>query len=77
LDGNDIGGCYIQVPIGTYIGWNLFRDDWFANGFCPLSGSIIPFAATKHEREWTGDPRPSQFGDASSLRWLTLGLVTR
>ena len=50
---------YIQVPIGTYTGWNLFRDDWFANGFCPLSGSFIPFAATKAERERTGDPRPS------------------
>ena len=47
------------VPIGTYTGWNLFRDDWFANGFCPLSGSFIPFAATKAERERTGDPRPS------------------
>jgi hypothetical protein len=62
LDGNDIGGVravYIQVPIGTYTGWNLFRDDWFANGFCPLSGSFIPFAATKAERERTGDPRSS------------------
>ena len=62
LDGNDIGGVravYVQVPIGTYTGWNLFRGDWFANGFCPLSGSFIPFAATKAERERTGDPRPS------------------
>jgi hypothetical protein len=62
LDGNDIGGVravYVQVPIGTYTGWNLVRDDWFANGFCPLSGSFIPFAATKAERERTGDPRPS------------------
>jgi hypothetical protein len=62
LDGNDIGGVravYVQVPIGTYTGWNLFRDDWFANGFCPLSGSFIPFAATKAERERTGDPRLS------------------
>jgi hypothetical protein len=62
LDGNDIAGVravYIQVPIGTYTGWNLFRDDWFASGFCPLSGSFIPFAATKAEREHTGDPRLS------------------
>jgi hypothetical protein len=62
LDGNDKGGVravYVQVPIGTYTGWNLFRDDWFANGFCPLSGSFMPFAATRAERERTGDPRPS------------------
>jgi hypothetical protein len=61
-DGNDIGGVravYIQVPIGTYTGWNLFRDDWFPDGFCPLSGSFIPFAATKADREKPGDPRLS------------------
>ncbi len=61
-DGNDIGGIrnvYIQAPIGTYTGWNLFRDDWFTNGFCTLGGSFVPFAATKAEREKTGDPRLS------------------
>jgi hypothetical protein len=61
-DGNDLGGVrdvYVQAPIGTYTGWNLFRDDWFTNGFCTLSGSFIPFAATKAEREQTGDPRRS------------------
>jgi len=61
-DGNDIGGVrnvYIQAPIGTYTGWNLFRDDWFTNGFCTLGGSFVPFAATKAEREKTGDPRLS------------------
>ena len=62
LDGNDIAGVravYLQVPIGTYTGWNLFRDDWFTNGFCVLSGSFIPFAANEAEREQSGDPRPS------------------
>ena len=61
-DGNDIGGVrdvFVQAPIGTYTGWNLFRDDWFANGFCTLSGSFIPFAATKVDREKTGDTRLS------------------
>ena len=61
-DGNDLGGVrnlYVQVPIGTYTGWNLFRDDWMTNGFCTLSGSFIPFAATKADREKSGDPRPS------------------
>ncbi len=61
-DGNDIGGIrnvYIQAPIGTYTGWNLFRDDWFANGFCTLAGSFVPFAANRAEREKTGDGRLS------------------
>lgn len=61
-DGNDIGGVrnvFLQVPIGTYTGWNLFRDDWFANGFCTLGGTFVPFAATKAEREKTGDSRLS------------------
>ena len=61
-DGNDTGGIrnvYVQAPIGTYTGWNLFRDDWFANGFCTLAGTFVPFAATKAEREKIGDQRLS------------------
>jgi len=61
-DGNDIGGVrpvFVQVPIGTYTGWNQFRDGWFDSGYCPLSGSFVPFATTNAERKRTGDPRPS------------------
>ena len=61
-DGNDLGGIrsiYLQVPIGTYTGWNQFRGDWFGGGFCSFSGSFIPFAATQAEREQIGDPRLS------------------
>jgi hypothetical protein len=61
-DGNDIAGIrslHLQVPIGTYTGWNLGRAGFFENGFCSLSGSFIPFAATKEERRKTNDPRLS------------------
>lgn len=61
-DGNDLGGirsAHLQVPIGTYTGWNLGRADRFEDGFCSLSGSFIPFARTRAEREAAGDPRPS------------------
>lgn len=61
-DGNDLGGVrslHQQVPIGTYTGWNLGRADRFEDGFCSLSGSFVPFAATKAERAAAGDPRPS------------------
>ncbi len=61
-DGNDVAGIrsvFEQVPIGTYLGWNLFRAGYLAGGMCNLQGSFIPFAATRAEREAIGDPRPS------------------
>jgi len=61
-DGIDLAGIrdvYLQVPIGTYTGWNLFRKDRFEDGFCIFSGSFLPFAASKAEREAAHDPRPS------------------
>ena len=61
-DGIDIGGIrdvYLRAPIGTYTGWNLFAEGRFEDGFCIFSGSFVPFAATRTEREAAGDPRPS------------------
>lgn len=61
-DGNDIAGVrsvFEQVPIGTYLGWNLFRAGRLEGGMCNLQGSFIPFARTKAEREAVGDSRPS------------------
>ncbi len=61
-DGNDLGGIrnvFVQVPIGTYTGWNLFNSRFYEDGVCTLSGSFIPFASTMQERLATGDPRKS------------------
>ncbi len=61
-DGMDIGGVrsvYQQAPIGSYMAWNVGRRDRFEDGFCLFQGAFIPFAATRAEREATGDPRPS------------------
>ncbi len=61
-DGIDLAGVrdvYVRAPIGTYTGWNAFRPDRFRGNFCNFSGSFVPFAATKAEREAAGDPRPS------------------
>jgi hypothetical protein len=58
----DIAGVrdvYLQAPIGTYTGWNTFRPDLFDGGFCNFNGSFVPFAATKAQRDATGDLRPS------------------
>lgn len=61
-DGNEVAGVrsvFQQVPIGTYLGWNLFRAGRLEGGLCNLQGSFIPFAKTKAEREAAGDSRPS------------------
>ena len=61
-DGNDLGGIrsvFVQVPIGTYTGWNIGRAGRFEGGLCNLQGSFIPFAPDRAAREASGDPRPS------------------
>src|SRR5882757_7716047 len=50
---------FVEVPIGTYTGWNLFNRSFFEDGFCTLQGSFIPFAPTRAERLATGDSRLS------------------
>ncbi|MBI4329362.1 MAG: hypothetical protein HY685_05820 [Chloroflexi bacterium] len=61
-DGNEIAGLRspeIETPVGTHTGWNL-RKAGFAEGeLYSLTGSFIPFARTRAEREATGDPRLS------------------
>lgn len=61
-DGNSLAGIRLpplEVPIGTYTGWNL-RSAGHAQGDCSSThGSYIPFARTKAERLASGDPRLS------------------
>jgi hypothetical protein len=61
-DGNDLGGIRlptVEVPIGTYTGWNL-RPRGVAEGdLAGLLGSFLPFAKTKAERRRICDPRLS------------------
>jgi alpha/beta hydrolase family protein len=61
-DGLDIAGIRpieIRVPIGTHTGWNVRKQGFRAPNMCPLTGSFIPFAATKEQRAAAGDPRKS------------------
>ena len=61
-DGNDIAGIRstaLEVPVGTYTGWNLRRAGFAEGEHCGLAGSFIPFAATEDDRRGSGDPRPS------------------
>ncbi|WP_449428150.1 alpha/beta hydrolase domain-containing protein [Rhodanobacter umsongensis] len=62
-DGTDSAGLRpvaVQVPLGTYTGWN---QQSAASGFGwaldRFEGSFQPFARTEAERKSTGDPRPS------------------
>jgi hypothetical protein len=61
-DGNSIAGLRypdVEVPLGTYNGWSL-RKVGFAEGEQFWNtGSFVPFARTRAEREANGDPRPS------------------
>lgn len=61
-DGNGIDGIRtltLQVPLGTYTGWNIRRDGFSEGDACDLTGSYMPFAVTKAQRGASGDPRPS------------------
>jgi len=48
-----------QVPLGTYLGWNIRSAGFDKGKICALSGGYLPFAKTKAERVALGDPRPS------------------
>jgi hypothetical protein len=61
-DGNETAGIRtpdIAVPLGTYTGWNLYKEPFPAGALCDRDGSFLAFARTKAERAAKGDPRPS------------------
>ena len=70
-DGNEAAGIrlpLVSVPLATHLGWNRRHADIGGEGQTlstggasggTLRGSSIPFAATRREREATGDPRLS------------------
>ena len=61
-DGNDVAGIRlpaIQVPVGTYTGWNLRPRGLAEDELSGLLGSYIPFAKTRSQRKQLGDPRGS------------------
>lgn len=62
-DGNDVGCLLppeVAVPVATYTGWNLRREDVGAtNELVSLTGSYIPFPVTDADQQSSGDPRRS------------------
>jgi len=61
-DGNDIDGlrdANLQVPLGTYTGWNPRKAGFSEGDSCDLTGGYVPFFRTQSQRLAVGDPRPS------------------
>jgi hypothetical protein len=61
-DGNELAGVrsvLLEVPLGTYTGWNPVARGFFTGQIQALGGGYIPFAKTKAQRLASGDPRPS------------------
>jgi hypothetical protein len=59
-DGNELPGVHsvtLQVPFGTYTGWNLRRKGYMEDRSCYLDGSFFPFVRWREDRG--ADPRPS------------------
>jgi len=78
-DGNEMAGLRtpdVAVPLGTYTGWNLRKPSFAEGDLLSMTGSFIPFARTRAERQVSGDPRPSveeRYGDHAGY----LGAVTQ
>ena len=61
-DGNSLAGLFypdIAVPLGTYNGWSLRKEGFAAGEQWMNTGSFVPFARTRAEREANSDPRIS------------------
>jgi len=61
-DGNEMAGVrsiQLQVPLGTYLGWNETASGFQKGRGCGFQGGYIPFAATRRQRLASGDPRRS------------------
>ena len=61
-DGNDVGGlrsAEVEAPVGTHTGWALRKEGFAEGDLASLTGSFVPFARTRAEREAAGDPRLS------------------
>ena len=61
-DGNEIAGIRlppVAAPVATTTGWALRAVAFGGPDGCESFGQLIPFRATRAQREAAGDPRPS------------------
>jgi hypothetical protein len=80
-DGNEVAGVRsvtLQVPLGTYTGWNLRKKGFMEDRSCYLQGSFIPFVRWKGDRG--NDPRPTleeRYGSKSNYERLVQAAAQR
>jgi hypothetical protein len=71
-DGMAVAGIHmlpLAVPRASYTGWNPRATGYGAGTLFPLQGAVVPFAATRAEREAAHDPRLSlaeRYADGSA-----------
>ncbi|HVO90528.1 MAG TPA: alpha/beta hydrolase domain-containing protein [Casimicrobiaceae bacterium] len=61
-DGNEIAGLQTlmdQLPLGTYLGWNIVTSGFNKGRICAFTGGFVPFAKIKADRIANNDPRLS------------------
>lgn len=61
-DGNEVAGIRepdIQVPVGTFTGWNLRKEGFALGQLCGLNGAYLPLGNDANGRTAANDPRPS------------------
>jgi hypothetical protein len=61
-DGNETSGVpsvQFMAPLGTFLGWNVYRNGPYSGEICSYNGSFVPFATTEAERSSAGDSRLS------------------
>src|SRR5690606_8045451 len=59
----------LQVPIGTFTGWNLRAAGYAEEALCGGTGSFFPLLETQNDRSGSWDDRPSfmeRYGSAES-----------
>ncbi len=82
-DGNAIAGVphpLLTAPLGTHTGWQLRRPGYAPGELLNVFGAFIPFAATRGEREASGDPRRSleeRYGDAAGWHAALAGALPK
>ena len=67
----------IAAPTATYLGWNLRKSGFAEGALCGLTGSVIPLAKTKAEREQSHDFVRRSKSDTQPMRITLLPFVVR
>lgn len=82
-DGNPLAGIlhpFVDVPLGSFTGWNLRAAGHGLGDLCSVYGAFVPFAVSEAERRAAGDPRLSlaeRYGNHDIYRELVAQSVAQ